>query len=94
MTKRERRIMGEKFKQARLLKDVSISWCAREIGYHRTSIWRLERGERGMRKDPLIRLCNLLGLDPKPFLPKKTRKRSSKPQRKQVSVSGIPPLEV
>ncbi len=72
------RVLGENLKAIRFRMGVSQEGLAEELGFHRTYLASIERGERNLSLRSLERLATMISVDPldllSPISPNKLRR--------------------
>lgn len=54
--------------EARIIRGISVAELARRINVDRKRLWYVLNGQRGIRVDEFLKLCIVLGIDPKRFI--------------------------
>lgn len=55
-------------KEARIIRGISVAELARRINVDRKRLWYVLNGQREIRVDEFLKLCIVLGIDPKRFI--------------------------
>ena len=55
-------------KEARIIRGISVAELARRINVDRKRLWYVLTGQREIRVDEFLKLCIVLGIDPKRFI--------------------------
>lgn len=54
--------------EARIIRGISVAELARHINVDRKRLWYVLNGQREIRVDEFLKLCIVLGIDPKRFI--------------------------
>ena len=54
--------------EARIIRGISVAELARRINVDRKRFWYVLNGQREIRVDEFLKLCIVLGIDPKRFI--------------------------
>ena len=54
--------------EARIIRGISVAELARRINVDRKRLWYVLNGQREIRVDEFLKLCIVLGIDPKRFI--------------------------
>jgi transcriptional regulator with XRE-family HTH domain len=72
-----KRLFGERLKEIREIRDLSVSYIAESVGVSLNSIYKMESGESFCTADTLGALCTVLEVEPYQFFLREDTDRSS-----------------